>query len=243
MIDLLIVILLFNLGSGPALLLRHSHPGACLLGVPLGLVLVLWGGSWIYRRLGIIPMLLPRCPHCFARKRFMPADNYGARWRMVCADCRGAFVYWTARPPSEYHPGPLSEVQVRFPYLLGPTQKTWSGAATVERSPELTGRIISAELRSSHGLLPVKEIATALPGPAEIVPTDEEIIVKSAGVRVRIRAESIDMDVNEFDCAVSNALAALQCRGWLEALRKNSSSLQIRLDERWRDLGEFLVFG
>ena len=243
LIDLLIVMFLFYLGSGPALLLRHSHPEACLLGVPVGLVLVLIGGSWIYRRWGIMPMLLPRCPHCFARQRFQPADNFGDRWRMVCADCKGAFVYWTSRPPREYRPGPLAEVQVGFPYLLGPTRKTWSGAATITRPPELTGRTCSAELRSTRGLLPVDKIASAIVGPAERVRTEDEVTINSANARVRIRPEAVHIDIDESDCAVTNALTMLQCRGWLEALRQNFSPLQIRLDERWLDLEKFLVFG
>ncbi len=59
----------------------------------------------------------------------------GARWRMICTSCRGAFVYWTSPPPQEYSPGLLTEVQVDFPFQIGLTRKVWSGTPTIDELP------------------------------------------------------------------------------------------------------------
>lgn len=232
--DLVVAIILFILGTGPSLLLRQSHPEASFLSAPLGLVLLLLGGSWIYRRFGILPMLLPRCPHCLAREEFVPVDRRGARWRMICASCRGAFVYWTSPPSPEYSAGPLTEVQVVFPYQVGLTREIWSGAATVDRPPERTGRSYSAEMNSSRGPIAIKKIASVLVGPARVVRTEEEITVSASIVYARVRPETIRIEVDESDCALTNALAALQLRGWLHALQKDFGPMSIR----WSRNGE-----
>lgn len=243
-IDLLIVILLLNLGTGPSLLLARIYPNAIFFGLPLGIVLVLWGGSWIYRRFGFMPMYLPRCPHCSEQERFVPADRHGARSRMVCGSCRGAFVYWTSAPPPEYRPGPLAEVQVRFPYLFGPTKLTWAGAESLARQPELTGQSYSLELRLKKGSFPVTRIANRLLEPGfKKMQTADGISVATPTIRVFLREKDIDFEVDETDCAVANAVTTLQVRVWLEGLLRDYGPIRVRLEDEWRDLGQFLMFG
>ncbi|MCW5868907.1 MAG: hypothetical protein KIS61_16710 [Candidatus Eremiobacteraeota bacterium] len=243
LIDGLIVLLLLNLGTAPSLLVRNTYPQAVFIGLPLGIALLLFGGSWIYRRCGILPMLLPRCPHCYARERFMPADRFGERWKIVCANCRGAFVYWTSRPPLEYRPAELAEVQVGFPYIFGPTRVTWRGIPTEGRQPELTGESYTVELRTNQGPFPVSTIAGALKGPRVVVHAEEETSVSFDAVLVQLRPEVVYVTVKESDCALANARATLRAREWLETLEKVYGPLRIRLDEHWRGLGDFLMFG
>lgn len=239
----MIVLFLLNMGTAPCLFLRNTCPEAIFFALPLGVALLLLGGSWIYRRCGIMPMLLPRCPHCSAQERFMPADRFGERWKIICATCRGAFVYWTSRPPLEYRPAQLAEVQVGFPYIFGPTRVTWRGTSTEGRLPELTGASYTVELRSSQGSFPASTIAGALRGPRVVVQTEEETSVSCEAVRVQIRPEVVHVTVEESDCALANARATLRAREWLETLERVYGPLRIRLDEQWRGLGDFLMFG
>lgn len=244
LIDLMIVLVLLNLGTAPCLLLKHLFPEAILLGFPLGIVFVLWGGSWLYRRLKLRPMLLPRCPHCRAQEKFLPVDLLGSRWRMICCNCRGAFIYWTSTPPLEYRPGALAEVQVGFPYLFGPTRVTWPGDSSLERLPELTGESAVMQLRSNHKAFHVREIAPALTGDGcKLLQTDLGIAVKSQTAQIRLQADGIEIEMFESDCAIAKAQSTLRVRGWLEALNQSYGPIRANFEGQWRDLAELLESG
>lgn len=86
----------------------------------IGPPLILAVGSVVYRRLGLMPLFLPHCPHCRARSAFLDAGcGPQGRLSLVCNDCGGLFHLWVDGTPSEKAQSPDPEMLLCFPQVLG----------------------------------------------------------------------------------------------------------------------------
>jgi hypothetical protein len=118
LVDLLIAILLASIGALAARFLLPIHllpvtAPCCAIGVYLAAV------APIYRRLELLPMILPRCPCCMKLQNSFTFIPDKERVICRCPTCDGEFVIWFSGQvgPSETWDRPV--LALKWPYAWG----------------------------------------------------------------------------------------------------------------------------
>jgi hypothetical protein len=121
LVDLLMAIFFTGLGAALATTVTPDWPDNVQkpLGVLAGICLYLAVVYPIYRTLGLLPMVFPRCPCCHKR-----ADVYelGGRWPRIlwhCTLCGGDFLVWHNGKPEEPEAEEKPVLALRWPYAFG----------------------------------------------------------------------------------------------------------------------------
>lgn len=90
------------------------------LGVPIGLLCWLVVGSFVYVRFQLLPIFLPRCPHCHARDGWLRRGQFGKfSYPVACLQCARVVECWFGNRVPPEHQNEFLALRFLWPYQLG----------------------------------------------------------------------------------------------------------------------------
>ncbi len=151
LVDLLLAELMFGFATvACALAARLSgHPHLTFVqlafsGAGLGAVLYLFLTPPIYRRCRMLPLFLPKCPHCEVRPvRYGLQEIRWPRMVVICAGCNEKTELWWQSPATERPSGTMPSLLLCWPQSIGRWRLIARGgdgnARPPDRSPVIAG--------------------------------------------------------------------------------------------------------
>lgn len=88
--------------------------------IAAGTILYLLGSSWLYRRLHLFPLLLPKCPVCRDKHRhYMTLSRSWPTETIQCAMCQAQIELRLDRPRSSNSASNMPRFELLWPYSFG----------------------------------------------------------------------------------------------------------------------------
>ena len=90
------------------------------LGIPTGVLFYLCVTPPLYKHFGLLPLLLPVCPHCNRRPNGYRVNEHGwPRMIVACGQCDRVSELWWRRPSAASVPPGSPRLLLSWPHSLG----------------------------------------------------------------------------------------------------------------------------